>query len=323
VSSFDRPTWLLKDPVRPLLYAVSETGNDGKSQGRVASLRLDGGAGALAEVGSAPSGGGGPTHLALDARSHTLLVANYGTGHVATLGIGDGGTLSGPVSIAGNAGSGPSPRQKGPHAHGVTLDPSGRYVLVPDLGADRVFVYRFDAATRALAPAATPFLQLPPGSGPRHLVFGPGGRTAYLLTELTGELRVLDWDAAAGTLAPVQALSIQGPNYAGPASAGELVVSGDGTMLYASNRGEHAIVAFAIEREMGRLSEAQRIASGGTAPWHLALSPAGTWLLASNEKSDAVDVFRVGHDGRLAATRSRLDVPTPVNVLFAGACGRP
>jgi 6-phosphogluconolactonase len=317
VASIERPTWLVKDTARPILYVVSETGNDGAMQGKVLSLRIakDG---ALAEVGAVASGGGGPTHLALDARAGTLLVANYGTGHVAALAVDAGGALTGPVSTVQNQGSGPTARQRGPHAHGVTIDSSGRYALVPDLGADRVFVYRYDAATRKLTPAAKPFEQLPPGTGPRHLVFSSDGRHAYLLAEFTGELLVYAWDAAAGTLQAEQRLSTLAAGYSGKISAGEIIVAGDGKQVYVSNRGDNTVIVYQVQQ--GRLAELQRVAAGGEQPWHLALSPDGRWLLVSNEASNAVTAFRVAGDGRLTATANKLAVAKPVSVVFAGEC---
>jgi 6-phosphogluconolactonase len=321
VATINRPTWLIKDPMRPVLYSVSETGNDGLSVGNVFSLRIDAGTGNLAELNHVPSGGGGPTHLTLDAGANTLFVANFGTGQAAALPIGEAGALSVPASVGNDYGTGPTRRQQGAHAHGVTIDPSRQFLLVPDLGADRVFVYRLGADGRQLAPAATPFLQLPPGSGPRHLVFSADGRMAYLLTELTGELRVYGWDARQGVLRPVQTLATVGADYQGPKSAGEIVVSADGQRVYVSSRGEDTIVAYSLNARSGQLTETQRTLSGGRQPWHLALSPSGRWLLASNESSNAVDVFRVdAATGRLTATTSSLNVTKPVAVVFAGVC---
>lgn len=322
VSSIERPSWLVKDPARPVLYAVSETGNDGAAQGKVASFRIEPDTGALSPLGEVASGGGGTTHLAFDARSNTLLAAHYGTGHVTALPVGADASLSAPVSVVKDEGTGPSPRQKGPHAHGVVIDPSRRFALVPDLGADRVFVYRFDAARRHLEPAATPFLQLPPGTGPRHLVFGKDGRTVYLLAELTGDLYVAAWDARAGTLRPVQTLSVLAPGYQGKISAGEIIVARGGRQVYVSNRGDSTILAYAVDLPTGRLTEVQRIPSGGAAPWHLAQSPDGRWLLAANEGVGTVTSFRVGPDGRLAATGYELAVVKPAVVVFAGRCSK-
>lgn len=321
VATIERPTWLVHDPARPVLYSVSETGNDGKSQGSVFSLRIDSASGDVAEINRVPSGGGGPTHLALDQRSQTLFVANYGTGQVAALPLDERGALAAPASVVSDYGTGPTPRQLSPHAHGVTLDPSRQFVLAPDLGADRVFVYRFSADRRALQSAATPFLQLPAGAGPRHLVFSADGRVAYLLNELTADLNVYAWDAGQGTLRPLQTLSTLSAGYQGKKSAGEILVSRDGKRVYLSNRGEDTIVVYAVDAGSGTLSEMQRLASGGKQPWHLALSPDQRWLLASNETSNSVNVFAVaGGDGRLSATGSKLDIATPVNIVFTGAC---
>lgn len=67
-------------------------------------------------------------------------------------------------------GPGPNPeRQEAPHPHEAILDPFGLYVLVPDLGADLVRVYKADADTLELTPV-TP-LTVKPGSGPRHGAF--------------------------------------------------------------------------------------------------------------------------------------------------------
>lgn len=311
VAALERPTWLVKDAALPVLYAVSETGNDGKSNGKVYSLRI-GADGGLTEISQVESGGGGPTHLALDGR--TLLVANYGTGHVATLGMDHHGALTGPISVAAGQGSGPTPRQRGPHAHGVSIDPSRQYVLVADLGADRIFIHRYDATRRQLMPAS--FVQLPAGSGPRHLVFGADGRQAYLLNELTGDLYVYAWSAANGTLQEQQKLSILSSGYTGKISAGEIIVSADGRQVYVSNRGDNSIIVYQTEPASGRLTELQRIPSGGLQPWHLVLSPDGKWLLASNEASNAVVAFRVGADGALAASTNQLEIPKPVNIIF-------
>jgi 6-phosphogluconolactonase len=120
----------------------------------------------------------------------------------------------------------------------------------------------------------------------------------------------------------VQTLPTLPVGFQGERSAGEVVVAGDGRHVYVSNRGgENSIVAYAVDPRSGKLAEIQRIASGGKQPWHLALSPGGAWLLAANEASNAVTAFRVDRGaGRLSATDSRLEIPTPVDTVFAGAC---
>jgi 6-phosphogluconolactonase len=313
----ERPTWLEVDPERAILYAVSETGTDTVHQGAVSSLAVDSGAGTLRAIGRADSGGGGATHLSYDPRSRTVFVANYGTGHVAAIPVAADGALAPPSSVQADAGSGPHRRQRGPHAHSAVVDPSGRFVLVADLGADRLFVYRFDRAKRTLAPAAVPFAAFPPGSGPRHIAFSPDGRFVFVDTELTGEVHGFRWDARAGRLTPVARVAIDAADFAGTRSAAEIRVSGDGRFLYVSNRAANLIQAFAVDRTTGALAEIQRIDCGGQIPWSFAIDPSGRWLVVANQGSGNLATFAVDRaTGRLTATASRLVVVKPVALAF-------
>jgi 6-phosphogluconolactonase len=311
-AELTRPTWIVTHPSRPALYAVSETGNDGKTQGKVHALKADPKTGLLSLTSTVDSGGGGPTHMALDANG--LLVAHYGTGHVAALPVRADDGIESPASVQLDQGSGPSPRQKGPHAHGVTLDPSGRFVLAADLGADRVFVYPYERRTRQLGPAAETSVSVPPGTGPRHMVFHPNGRLVFLISELIPQVRVYRWDAGHGRLDLAHTVRAAGDP---PASGAEIAISRDGRFVYASIRGEHVIVVYAVDPGVASLSEIQRIASGGQTPWSFGLDPSGRWLLAANQGSSTVTVLaRDPSTGRLTATDQAISVFKPTSVAF-------
>ncbi len=90
------------------------------------------------------------------------------------------------TSCVRGEGSGPHRRQTGSRAHGVTVSPDGRHVLVTDLGADRTFIHRFDRSTGQVLPGTG--LALPPGRGPRRAVFHPSGRYVHVLHELSAEV---------------------------------------------------------------------------------------------------------------------------------------
>jgi len=317
VAQVFRPTWLTADPKRPILFAVSEAGNDGKSDGQVLSFAIDSIRGGLTRLSEQGSGGGGPTHLDFDAASGSLFVANFGSGVASVLPVDGGGRIGAVAGRGQDQGSGPTRRQSGPHAHGVTLDPSGRFLLVPDLGADRTFVYRFDRGARALVPAARPFAQVPPGTGPRHIVFGAQGRFAYLTTELTAQVIVYRWDASSGGLDPVQTLDLMPPGFTGQRSAAEIAVSPDFRYLYVSSReGENAIYVFAIDRTKGTLTQVQRFETGAR-PWSFSLSRGGRWMLVAEEGDSHVAVLaRAIGDGTLSATGNGMNVYQPVNVTF-------
>ena len=300
-----RPLWLEKALVPNILYSVNDDGS-------VVTLAAEGGH--LKETGRTSSGGGGPTHLSLDPASHTLFVANYGTGQVAALPIGKDGALSAPVSVQADQGSGPTPRQKGPHAHEAVLDPSRHFLLVPDLGADKIFLYRFDAATRQLQPSGSE--PLPPGSGPRHLVFHPNGKWAYLITELSAEVKAYRWDAKRGELTLTETKSTLAPDFQGKKSGAEIVLSLDGRFLYLSNRGEDSIVVLAIDAQNGAMTEIQRIASQGKDPWALTFARGGRWLLVANEASGDISVLeRDRQSGKLSPTNGKLAIPNPISLM--------
>lgn len=296
-----RPLWLEKGFAPKTLYSVNDDGS-------VVTLSADG-----KEVARTSSGGTGPTHLALDSASRTLFAANYGSGQVAALPVGPDGVPAAPVSVQADQGSGPTPRQKGPHAHEAVLDPSRHFLLVPDLGADKIFLYRFDAATRQLQPAGSE--PLPPGSGPRHLAFHPKGKWAFLITELSAELKTYRWDAKRGELTLTATVSTLAPDYQGKKSGAEIALSPDGRFLYLSNRGEDSIVVFAVDAGTGGLTEIQRLSSQGKDPWAFVLS--GRWMLVANEASGDVSVLeRDGKSGKLRPTGERLTVPNPISLLL-------
>lgn len=317
VAEVDRPTWLVADQPQHRLYSVSETGNDGRSNGSIYGFAVAQGSGALRQLGRADAGGGGTTHLALDRKARTLFAANYGAGQVVAIPLDAAGAPTSVRSMLRHEGSGPSKRQQGPHAHGVTLDPSGRYVLSPDLGADKVFIHRFDRATGALSANAGSTIDLPPGSGPRHLVFSPDGRFAFVDTELTGAVYVFRWNAGAGMATPVMNVALDPVDFTGQRSAAELLVSRDGRFLYVSNRGADVVQVFSIEQRTGALRSLQRIDAGGKSPWSVALDPSDEWFIVANEATNNLAVFaRNQQSGMLAYTGQSLSTPQPTALAF-------
>ncbi|WP_222871768.1 lactonase family protein [Nonomuraea sp. PA05] len=309
-------SWQAKHPSKPVLYVGS-----GDAGGTVSAFTIDRTSGALALIGkvTTDSAGtaGGLSYLGVDRPSGTVLAANFAAGLTAALPIRRDGGLGSPASIVVDTGSGPHPRQAGPHPHHVVVDPTGRYALVADFGADRVFAYRFDRATRVLTPGPVAYA-VNPGSGPRRLCFHPNGRTLYLLNELTADLQVLGWNPRNGEITPVQSLSTDSPEYTGTRSGAEMGMSRDGRFVYTSNRGEHTIVVFAADRRTGRLTLVQRVPCGGTSPWSFTIHRSNRWMFVANQVSSTVNLFRLDpRSGRLTSTETSMAVPNPDCVTFA------
>jgi 6-phosphogluconolactonase len=313
-----RATWLVIHPSLPVVYSVAQSPGGMAADSNIYSFAIDAASGTLRQMNTVDAGGHDATHMDLDPQSKTLFSANYGSGSVTALPLQPDGTLGPVVSEQKDYGTGPHPRQKSSVAHGVAIDPTRRWVLVADFGADRVFVYRWDGGTRKLTPAAMPFEALPPGSGPRHLLFNPNGRILYVNSELSGELRSYHWDPGSGRLQLVQTLSPYPADYSGEKSGAEIAISRDGRHLYLSLRGgQDTLIAYSTNEQSGSLTEIQRIASQGRVPWSFGIDPSGHWMLVTNETSNSVNVLRIDTaTGKLAATSESLSIPNPVAVAF-------
>jgi 6-phosphogluconolactonase len=316
----ENPSFLALHPNGRFLYAVGEMGEfRGEKTGAVSAFAIDSASGDLTVLNQQPSMGTGPCHLVVDARGRVVLVANYGSGTVAVLPLGDDGRLGEPSSVQSHSGTGPNERrQEGPHAHGIALDAEERRAFVADLGADRLFVYDLDAAAGALAPSdpPVPAVALEPGAGPRHVVFDPRGEVLYSINELDSTVTVLRYDAASGGLEKVQTTTTLPDDFEGENSTAEIAISPDGRFLYGSNRGHDSLAVFAVDPASGRLTLVGHVSTGGHSPRHFAIDPTGGWLLAANQRSDSVVPYRLDPEsGMPAAAGPAITVPSPVCVL--------
>jgi 6-phosphogluconolactonase len=262
-----------------------------------------------------------------------VFTASHNNGHVTALPVLADGSVGKVVADQKTAGTGLHPKQNRPQPHCVAIDPAThRYLLNSDVGADRINIFRFDPATRALTPAKTPFVAVPPGSGARHIAFAPNGKAVYLVTELTAEIRAYSWDASKEDLREIQAFSAYPANYAGPIPASqadiaavagsrggaEIAVSRDGRYVYASVRGDQdSLVVYAIDQGTSKLKEIQRVASGGQSPRSFEFDSTGRWMLVAHEVSSTVVVFRVDPaTGKLTATGGSLAIPNAAVFAF-------
>ena len=186
-------------------------------------------------------------------------------------------------------GSGIDPvRQNGPHAHSVALDPEGRYAFVPDLGLDKMFIYRFDARRGMLEPNVMPWIKMRPGAGPRHVVPHPDGRFAYLINELDSTVATLAWDHTTGGFEVSGIVSTLPADFRGESTCADIRIAPSGRFIYASNRGHDSIAVFAIDRPTGQLTPVDHVPTEGRTPRAFCLDPGGVFLLAANQDSDTI-----------------------------------
>lgn len=283
------------------VYSVNEL-----DPGRVSAFAMtdDG----LAFLNTVPTNGTYPCHVA--ATADWLSVANYSTGSVATFRINDG-EIGQRVDFAQHTGFGPNPiRQKSAHAHQTYLLTDGD-MLVPDLGGDRLYWYRVDAAGAFVGePGVT---QLAAGAGPRHVERHPKLPVLYVINELGNTIDVLERNADS-PMRILQTVSTLPDGFDGASTTSEIMVSADGRFVYGSNRGHDSIVSFAVDAA-GRLSEPEYVSTRGEHPRFFTLDPSGGWLLAANQNSDNVVVFALD-EGRPRDVVCETHAPRPVCLLF-------
>lgn len=318
------PAFLAVHPNQKFLYAVDESADPVKKPGRgVSAYTVDPKSGALTLLNHQSSGGAGPCHLVVDRNGKSVLVANYSAGSSAAIHLLSDGRLGAPGSVVPHSGSSVNAaRQKSPHAHGIYLSPDNRFAFVPDLGIDKVQVYRLDAAQAKLSANEPSSAVLPPGSGPRHMVFHPSGKFAYVINELLCTMAVFRYDAPRGALHDVQNVSTLPageavkPGY----STAEVMAHPNGKFIYGSNRGHNSIVVFTVNPGTGALSQVQNQSTLGKTPRNFALDPTGAWLLAENQDSGTVAVFGINAGtGHLTSTGQSVSVPSPVCAVFVAA----
>jgi 6-phosphogluconolactonase len=199
----------------------------------------------------------------------------------------------------------------------VVLSPDERFLLTPDLGTDKINVYRFDPAKpKPLTPADPAFAKATGGSGPRHLTFHPNGKFAYLILEMEGAIAVFDYKN--GKLEPKQSITMLRPDFSGEVGAADIHVSPDGKFLYGSNRGDaNEVVIYAIGND-GKLTYAGREGSEINTPRNFAIDPSGNFLLVANQEGNDVVVFRRDQKtGLLTETGQKILVDKPVCLQFS------
>ncbi|WP_319463224.1 lactonase family protein [Micromonospora sp. RTP1Z1] len=296
------PSFLVRHPALPVLYAVNEL-----PEGQVSAFRVapDGD---LSPLGVRSTGGAEPCHLAVAPDGRHLFVANYGGGSVAVFPLDSDGVPGERSDLVHHEGRGPDPeRQDRAHCHMVSPDPATGPLLVVDLGTDSVYRYDLDAASGRLVPRA-PRLRTPAGSGPRHLARHPDGRRCWLVGELDGTVTAYDLDAD-GALRRRERVDASGR--AGHVQPSEVGLGPDGRFLYVGNRGVGTVAVFSVADGSPRL--VAEVDTGGEWPRHLALT--GEHLYVADERADMIRTFRVDPDtGVPAAVGEPVPVASPTCV---------
>jgi 6-phosphogluconolactonase len=308
----DNPSFLALDPNQQSLYAVHEV-----ETGAVTAFAI-GEDDELTPLNRVEIGPADPCHCRVHPSGDFLFVAHYTGGAVSVLPIDEAGGVGMPTDVVYHEGSSVHPeRQTAPHPHSIEPGPDGRYVYVPDLGADEVVRYEFDAADgtlhRAGATSATP------GAGPRHLAFHLHEPFVFLLNELDSTMTTYARDPETGALDEIATESTLPPTYDGENLTADVHVHPSGRFVYGSNRGHHSIACFEIDRETGELARTGIHSSGGRWPRNFAIDPTGSLLVTLNMNTANVVAFEINDEtGELTETGAELSLPSPVCMKLHG-----
>jgi len=308
------PSFVALDPNQTHLYSVNED-----DPGRVSAYAINSANGGLTFLNSALANGQFTTHINVHPSGQYFYAANYGTGNFPVFRIlanGSIGPRTDTFQSVGN-GTGPNPaRQEGPHAHQILTDVGGGHVFGVDLGADKVNALNLDLLTGLFSPNTVPFVPVASGSGPRHMVFHPDRKHAYVLDELTSSITVFDYDPVRGACIWKQTLSTLPDNFTGTNTTAEIRVHPTGQFVYNTNRGHNSVTMYSVDTATGELDVIGWESTRGEWPRGMNIDPSGTFLYAANQNTDTIAVFRVQPSNGKLKFSTIVNTPTPVDVEF-------
>jgi 6-phosphogluconolactonase len=175
-------------------------------------------------------------------------------------------------------------------------------------------IFKFDADQGTLVPNEPAFAQVKPGAGPRHIAFHPNGRWAYVINEMASTITVFGLRRAAARCGKSKPFHPPGrffrPEHlrgSGGASLGQIC------LWLQSGRRQHRGVWL---RPGERVADVYRTRpTGGKTPRQFEIDPTGRYLLAANQNSNTVVVFRIdAASGRLQPAGSQVQSDNPMCV---------
>lgn len=295
-----------------ILYAVNETGGD--DPGRVSAYSFDKAKGQLTFLNSQLSGGDDPCFVSVTKEGKWVAVGNYSGGNFSVFPVKEDGSLQPAAQTIQHEGSGPNKdRQSNPHVHATVFSPGDNFLLVTDLGLDKIMVYKFDKGNeKPLQEKPYSEISITPGGGPRHITFSNDGKYVYLVRELDGMANVFEFDN--GELKQIQEIPMHPEGQQDKIDGAEIVLSPDNKFLYISNRGnENSLSIFSVDETTKKLASVGYQPVGGKNPRNFIIDPSGNYLLVANQDSNDVIIFKRDKEtGLLEKTDRKIDIPMPV-----------
>lgn len=299
------PSYQVVDNKRDFVYSVNES-----DEGKISAFKYNRSAGSLSLVNQQSNNGSAPCYVSIDKTGKWLFAGNYSSGNLTVHPIASDGSIGIIQQAIQHRGSGPNKgRQESAHVHCTYVSPDNRFLYVPDLGIDKVMIYPFNAQTGRLDTAQSSAITIPAGGGPRHIVFTQNGKSGYIIEELSGAITVVVRKGNQHSI--VQQINNLPAPYNG--ASADVHLSPDERFLYTSHRGNSTLQIHKVDAKTGRLSFVVEQSTNGNFPRNFTIHPSGKWLLAANQKSNDITIFkRDVHSGLLTDSGQRIQVPAPV-----------
>jgi 6-phosphogluconolactonase len=293
------------------LYAVNWV-----NPGTVSAYAIDHHSGKLALLNKVSAHGIHPNQVVVDPSGRVAVTVNYVSGSLAAYRIEPDGKLAPAFYTEADRGK-PLSSQPGPEQHGIQFTHDSKFMFITDLGLDRIYSYRLDAARPSLAPLEPPYIKLPAGSGPRRMQLSADGKYLYVNHETDAKVEVFAVNG--GRLTPLQTASTLAPGYEGENMTAEILLSADGRHLYVSNRGQDSITIFAVNPANGHVTQLKNVPAGKS-PRNIRFSPGGDYLFSANQEGNSITEFKVDKKtGALTPTGVVLPISQPGGMYFTGA----
>jgi 6-phosphogluconolactonase (cycloisomerase 2 family) len=307
------PSFLTVSEDGSYVYACTESKL--KNAGSVSSFYFDRNARSLTFLSKQSSMGENPVYVSLYKNNKWLVEGNYTAGNIAVFPIDAEHKLEPATQVLYFKDSSlVKDRQSASHPHATIFSPDFKYVLVTDLGGDKIKSYKIKSGTKEPLKLHKQFNCIP-GSGPRHLTFHPDGKYCYSIEELSEMVSVYNYKN--GSLSAIQRISTRDSLPHISHGSADIHISPDGKYLYASNRGDKNTITIYSIAEDGKLILRGYQPTLGEHPRNFAIDPSGRFLLVANLASNNIVVFKRDlESGLLSETGISISIPHPSCLVF-------
>lgn len=309
------PTWLDRTQGGDLIYCVDEGWLTPNASLNTLRISPNGSLKRVAKLDTIQ----GPVATQFYNKGAALALAHYGGSAISTYKLSADKTTFTPLqNFTFSTPPGPRPEQEASHPHEAILDPTGKYLIFPDLGSDLVRVYAIDPKTSLLT--EHPSIQSKPAYGPRHAVFwspsrkpSPATTFLYVVNELGNRLtsyRVHYLAEGGLNFTALEDIGLYGSRETPVGTrAAEIVISPDNQFITTSNRnatiftipnpdptnstkiGSDSLSIFKPSAD-GKLKFVDLAPSGGSFPRHFSFNKDGSLVAVGNQNSFTVDIWR-------------------------------